>query len=182
MVVDPGDEPDRVLEVIKKRDLKVEYIVCTHAHFDHIAGVSEVKAATKGKVVLHSEDLAIYRSSKEHAALWGFDTEDQPEPDIFVVDGDKIKIGGLEFGVMHTPGHSPGGICLFANGIVVTGDVLFAGSVGRTDLPGGSINKLKESFRRLMTLSDDVRVLPGHGPESTIGREKEDNFFGDAIL
>ena len=125
--------------------------------------------------------LGIYNSSKDHARLWGFELESQPAPDRFVSDGDIVEVGALRFEVLHAPGHSPGGICLYGEGIVITGDTLFAGAVGRTDLPGGDIGKLKLSFKRLMSLADGVRVFPGHGPESTIGRERADNFFVSEI-
>ncbi len=180
-IVDPGDEPDRILDLVHENDLKVKYIVCTHAHFDHIAVVSDIKIETKAEIVLHRDDLEIYRSSKEHAASWGFDLDSQPEPDLFVAEGDTLEIGDLKFEILHTPGHSPGGICLYGEGIIITGDTLFAGSVGRTDLHGGDIGKLKKSFKRLLSLPDDVKVLPGHGPETTIGHEKIDNFFAAEI-
>lgn len=180
-IVDPGDEPDRILDLVNENGLKVKYIVCTHAHFDHIAVVSDIKIETKAEIVLHRDDLEIYRSSKDHAASWGFDLDSQPEPDLFVAEGDTLEIGDLKFEILHTPGHSPGGICLYGEGIIITGDTLFAGSVGRTDLHGGDIGKLKMSFKRLLSLPDDVKVLPGHGPETTIGREKFDNFFSAEI-
>jgi len=181
IVIDPGDEPDRILDLIKENDFQVKYIVCTHAHFDHIAAISEIKEATRATIVIHRDDVGIYNSSKEHARLWGFELESQPAPDRFVSEGDSVEVGDLRFEVLHAPGHSPGGICLYGEGIVITGDTLFAGSVGRTDLPGGDIRKLKQSFKRLMSLADEVRVLPGHGPESTIGRERADNFFVSEI-
>lgn len=180
-VVDPGDEPDRILDFINDGNLSVKYIVCTHAHFDHIGAVPEIKMATEAKIVIHTDDLAIYRSSKDHAASWGFDIDPLPDPDVFVSEGDVLRIGDLEFRIIHTPGHSPGGICIYGHGILLTGDTLFAGSVGRTDLPGGDIGKLKASFRRLVSLSDEIRVLPGHGPETTVEREKVDNFFAREI-
>ena len=176
-VVDPGDEPDRILDVVRENHFKVTYVICTHAHFDHVAAVSEIKKETGAKLLIHADDLPIYRNTKEQAIAWGFDADDQPEPDGFVSEGDSLMVGGLRFEVLHTPGHSPGGICLYGHGILVTGDTLFAGSVGRTDLVGGDTAALRKSFKRLMSLPADVKVLPGHGPESTIGREKLDNFF-----
>jgi len=181
MIIDPGDEPDRILDLIKENGFQAKYIVCTHAHFDHIAAISEIKEATSATIILHRDDVGIYNNSKEHARLWGFELESQPAPDKFVSDGDIVEVGNLRFEVLHTPGHSPGGICLYGEGIVITGDTLFAGSVGRTDLPGGDIDKLKQSFKRLMSLADGVRVLPGHGPESTIGHERADNLFVSEI-
>ena len=177
LIIDPGDEPDRILDFIRKNHFEVKYIICTHGHFDHIGAISDIKKETTAILLIHRDDLEIYRSTRDQAALWGFDLEPQPEPAAFVSEGDTIEIGDLRFGVFHTPGHSPGGICLYGEGILVTGDTLFAGSVGRTDFYGGDIRELKKSFKRLMSLPDDVKVLPGHGPESTIGKEKTDNFF-----
>jgi glyoxylase-like metal-dependent hydrolase (beta-lactamase superfamily II) len=181
LVVDPGDEPDRILDLIHENKFQLKYIVCTHAHFDHVAAVPEIKEETKAKIVLHIDDLAIYRSTKDQAAAWGYEVDPLPEPEMFVSEGDVLEAGDLRFEILHTPGHSPGGICLYGEGILITGDTLFAGSVGRTDLYGGDIKELKISFKRLMSLSDDVKVFPGHGPESTIGKEKTDNFFSCMI-
>jgi hydroxyacylglutathione hydrolase len=177
LVTDPGDEPDRILDLIKENNFKVQYILCTHAHFDHVGALPEVKEGTGAKIVLHSDDLVIYRNAPEYAKSWGFEIDPLPEPDMLVSEGDVLRLGDLEFRVLHTPGHSPGGICIYGEGILITGDTLFAGSVGRTDLYGGDVKKLKTSFKRLMCLPDETRVLPGHGPESTISRERTGNFF-----
>jgi len=176
-IVDPGDEPDRILDLISENRLIPRYIICTHGHFDHIAVISDITQKTDIRIVLHKDDLELYRNVKKQAAMWGYDIDSLPDPDLFVKDGDAITIGALEFLVLHTPGHSPGGICVFGQGIVITGDTLFAGSVGRTDLYGGNIEKLKKSFKRLMSLPENTKVLPGHGPETTIRKEKVDNFF-----
>lgn len=180
-ITDPGDEPDRILDLIHKNNLTIKYIICTHAHFDHVAAIPEIKEETKARIVLHSDDLNMYRSTKNQAAAWGYEIDPLPEPDIFVSEGDIMEVGGLKFVVLHTPGHTQGSICLYGEGIVITGDTLFAGSVGRTDLPGGDISKLIKSFKRLMSLPDEVKVLTGHGPESTIKKEKIDNFFSHEI-
>jgi hydroxyacylglutathione hydrolase len=177
LITDPGDEPDRILDFIHENNFKVKYIVCTHAHFDHVAAVSDIKKDTDALVVIHKDDLELYKSTKNQAAEWGFDIDPQPEPDMLVSEGDHIVVGELRFKVLHTPGHSPGGICLYGEGILITGDTLFSGSVGRTDLYGGNMADLRRSFKRLMSLPDSIRILPGHGPESTIGREKTGNFF-----
>jgi hydroxyacylglutathione hydrolase len=177
LVIDPGDEPDRILDLINENNFKVKYIICTHAHFDHVGAVPDLKNETGAKIVIHRDDLEIYRSTTDQAALWGYKLDPMPEPDMLVSDGDKIEIENLRFEILHTPGHSPGGICLYGEGILITGDTLFAGSVGRTDLYGGDVEKLKKSFRRLMSFSDETRVLPGHGPETTIGQEKSYNLF-----
>jgi len=177
LVVDPGDEPDRILDLINKNSFNIKYIVCTHAHFDHVGAVPDLKKETGAKIVIHRDELEIYKSTKDQAAIWGYKLDPLPEPDMFVSEGDKIEVGDLRFEILHTPGHSPGGICLYGEGILITGDTLFAGSVGRTDFYGGDMEKLKRSFRRLLSLSDKIKVLPGHGPETTIGQERTDNFF-----
>jgi hydroxyacylglutathione hydrolase len=177
LVIDPGDEPDRILDVINENEFKVKYIICTHAHFDHVGAVPDLKNETGAKIIIHRDDLEIYRSATAQAAFWGYDLDPLPEPDMFVSEEDKIEVGNLRFEILHTPGHSPGGICLYGEGILITGDTLFAGSVGRTDLYGGDIEELKKSFKRLMSFSDKTRVLPGHGPETTIGQEKSYNLF-----
>lgn len=182
MVVDPGDEPDRITDYIRDAGLKVKYILCTHGHFDHIGAVGDLKKETGAAVVLHADEVGVYQAQEKVAAMWGFDLEPQPQPDLLVKEGDILTLGDAAFHVLHTPGHSPGGICLYGEGIVVTGDTLFAGSIGRTDLPGGDYSKLRESFVRLMTLPDNTVVLPGHGLETTIGRERKENMFADEFL
>jgi len=177
MVIDPGDEPDRIMERVNADALSLEYIVCTHAHFDHVGAVPDMKSETGAKVILHKDELEIYQGARDMAAFLGYDIAPLPEPDILVEDGDEIRLGSLSFRVLHTPGHSPGGMCLFGAGVVITGDTLFAGAVGRTDFHGGDLNKLKASFQRLLALPPDTEVLAGHGPNSTIGRERSENFF-----
>ncbi len=182
VVIDPGDEPDMILDIIKNNGLTVQYILCTHGHFDHVGAVSDIKKETGAKVALHKDELEIYSAALDMAAFWGYDIERLPEPDILLKDGDVVEFGRIRLNVLHTPGHSPGGICLYGDGIVITGDTVFAGSVGRTDLYGGDEKKLKESFKRLMSLPENIRVLPGHGPETLIAREKHENMFSELLL
>ncbi|MCL4457507.1 MAG: MBL fold metallo-hydrolase [Nitrospirae bacterium] len=182
LVIDPGDEPDRIMDMIKENGLKIEYIICTHGHFDHVGAVSDLKKETGAKVLIHKDELEIYDAAKDMAAFWGYDLDPLPDPDVLANDGDVIRAGDLEFDVFHSPGHSPGGICLYGHETAITGDTLFAGSIGRTDFHGGDINKLKESFKRLMSLPEDTRVLCGHGAETTIGREKRENMFSEEFL
>lgn len=177
IVIDPGDEPDLIMDVIRGNDLRVSYIVCTHGHFDHVGAVEDIREETGAKVVIHKDETEIYHAARDMAAFWGYEIEKLPDPDMLVEDADMIKVGNMSFTILHTPGHSPGGICLYGEGIVVTGDTLFAGSVGRTDFYGGDMNKLRDSFKRLMSLPEETKVLPGHGPDSTIGEEKRGNPF-----
>jgi glyoxylase-like metal-dependent hydrolase (beta-lactamase superfamily II) len=180
IIVDPGDEPDIILE--QAEGLTVRYIILTHAHFDHVGAVNEIREETGAEVALHEADFEVYQTAKDHAAFWGFEIEPPQMPTIALKDGDEILVGSLSFTIIHTPGHSPGGMCLYSDGALITGDTLFAGSVGRTDLQGGDMKQMKESFRRLMGLPDDTTVLPGHGPSTTIGIEKEHNMFSADFL
>lgn len=181
IVVDPGDEPDRIIDLIKENGFDVKSIICTHAHFDHLGAIGDIKKATGAKILINNEDIELYKKVKDQAVFWGYELDDMPEPDGFLKEGDKVRVGNLTFIVLHTPGHSPGGICLYGEGIVVTGDTLFQGSVGRTDFQGGDMTKLKESFRRLLDLPEDTTVLSGHGSETTIGREKRENLFAEEL-
>ncbi len=177
IVIDPGDEPDRIIDTIREEELKVIYLLCTHSHFDHVGALPELKEASGAEVVLHPDELEIYEAARDMAAFWGYEIDPLPPPDLLVRDGDEIKVGSLRFQVLHTPGHSPGGICLFGNGIAFTGDTIFAGSVGRTDFHGGDIEKLKQSFLRILSLPPETEILPGHGPPTTVEREKSENLF-----
>ncbi len=177
MVIDPGNNADEILDIILGLRLQPRYIVCTHGHFDHIGAVSAVKKKTGAAVVLHREDLPIYEGAQDLAALWGFSMEKQPAPDILVAEGDNLSIGENTVTIMHTPGHSPGSLCLRHNNLLLSGDTIFAGSIGRTDFPGGSLEAMKQSFRRIIDLPAETKLFPGHGPLSTVADEREINFF-----
>lgn len=177
LVIDPGDEPDKILKFIKSKNLKAARIVCTHAHFDHTGGIAALREKTGAKVMLHIDDLEIYMRVESQGAIWGFHVVQPPHPDVFLRDGEEIAVGEAILHVMHTPGHSPGGICLVANGIVFTGDTVFAGSIGRTDFHGGSIEALKVSFRKVLSLPPETKLLPGHGNWTTVEDEWKQNFF-----
>jgi len=177
IVVDPGDDPDRIIGVIEAKRLLVRYIVCTHAHFDHIGGVSVLKEKTGAKIVIHRDELEIYANAQKLASSWGCRFTQPPAPDMFVNEGDDLRAGDLHFRVLATPGHSPGGICLYGHGILVSGDTIFAGSVGRTDLYGGDMEALKKSFAMIVSLPPETRIFPGHGPSSTVENERNTNFF-----
>lgn len=176
MVVDPGDEPGRIMEFIRDNHLDIKYIVCTHAHFDHVGAVADIKKETGARIVVHGDELELYHGARDQAVFWGYELDSLPEPDMLAKGGDEIKVGSLVFRVLHTPGHSPGSICLLGEGIVITGDTLFAGAVGRTDFYGGDIDKLKKSLERLLSLPAETRVLAGHGPNSTIGEQRSGDF------
>lgn len=177
-VVDPGDDADRILRLLADRKLTVAAIVNTHGHFDHVGGNQRLKAATDAPLMIHAGDAPMLKRLAADASMFGLSAENSPAPDRTVDEGDSVEFGKLSLTVLHTPGHSPGGIALRGDGCVFVGDTLFAGSIGRTDLPGGNYETLIRSVReKLFVLPDDTRVFCGHGPETTIGREKKHNPF-----
>ncbi|MBI5098659.1 MAG: MBL fold metallo-hydrolase [Nitrospirae bacterium] len=181
LVIDPGDEPDRILEVIRDNNFEISAVILTHAHFDHVGAAGDIKRATSAKVLINDGDMELYKGARDQAAFWGYEVDDLPEPDGFIKEGDEVSAGELTFKVLHTPGHSPGGVCLYGEGTLFSGDTIFQGSVGRTDFYGGDMTKLKESFKRILGLPEDTIILSGHGPETTIEREKRENFFIEEI-
>ncbi|HWI54878.1 MAG TPA: MBL fold metallo-hydrolase [Desulfobacteria bacterium] len=178
VIIDPGDFSLRVLERIKELGITVKYILNTHGHIDHIEGNHQFQVETKAKVVAHYQDRELYNQPRLNMSVLSEKVCSVEKPDSFVKDGDIIHVGKCSLKVVHTPGHTKGSICLLSNGILFSGDTLFAGSIGRTDFPGGSYEQMVESLTgRIVPLSDDLRVLPGHGPESTLREEKETNPF-----
>jgi glyoxylase-like metal-dependent hydrolase (beta-lactamase superfamily II) len=178
VVIDPGGDGDRILAVVEAERLTVTGIVNTHGHFDHVGANKHVKSATGVDLMIHSLDAPMLKHMAQTAAAWGLRADESPAPDRLLEDGDTVMCGNIEFKVIHTPGHSPGGISLYADNAVFVGDSLFAGSIGRTDLPGGSYDTLIQSIQtRLFSLPDDVVVYAGHMDTSTIGREKRTNPF-----
>lgn len=177
--VDPGDEPDEILAMARDMGVRIKYIANSHAHIDHILGVREVQAQTGATFLLHPADLPIARGSAELAKrLIGAEIEPPPDPDAYLADGDEIEVEGLKLKVLHTPGHTPGSVCFYANGVLFAGDTLFAGSIGRTDLPGGDYDQEMASIvERLLVLPDDTIVLPGHMQQTTIGQERQRNPY-----
>lgn len=178
VVIDPGDEAGRILMALAESRLTLKYILNTHGHFDHVGANKALKDATGADILIHPDDAAMLADLSGMASAMGMHIENSPPPDRTIRDGDLITFGQITLTVIHTPGHSPGGVSFYTNGVLFPGDTLFAGSVGRTDFPGGDFNKLKESIqKRLFVLSDEVVVYPGHMGKTTIGMEKRYNPF-----
>ena len=177
-VIDPGGNVDRILELLEKHRLKLEMIINTHGHFDHIGGNRQLSEATGAALLIHQADRYLLDLAQEHAAGFGLQTEPSPAPTRELSGGETLQLGELSIQVIHTPGHSPGGICLYVDNCLIVGDTLFAGSVGRTDLPGGDQPLLIAGIReKLLPFPEATRVYPGHGPMTTIGQEKLHNPF-----
>ncbi len=177
-VIDPGDEGERILHLLRGEGLELKLVINTHGHFDHVGANRFLVEATGAELCLHSADRALLLRAADHAARYGLRTVDSPEPRRLLADGDRLQVGELTLEVLHTPGHTPGGVCLYTPGHLFSGDTLFAGSVGRTDLPGGDMATLIAGIRnRLWSLPEETQVHPGHGPDTTLGREKTGNPY-----
>jgi hydroxyacylglutathione hydrolase len=188
LVVDPGDEVNRVLDLLGRYKLTVKAIVSTHAHIDHVGGLSKLHQYTGAPVMMHREDLPLYQAMDMQAEFLGMVPPDLTEVDQTLMEGDVLRWGSFEARVIHTPGHTPGSVCLYLPheagkiGVPVpqlfAGDTLFAGSIGRTDLWGGSMEQIMDSLRsKVLALPDETLVHPGHGPSTTIGQERNSNPF-----
>jgi hydroxyacylglutathione hydrolase len=184
VVIDPGDDVDDLLAVVAAQRLDIRYILLTHAHLDHITGVRRAREALGVPVILHEDDRPLYDAIVQQGIAFGFRLEPQPPPDRYYVPGEVFRFGRYEIRWHHTPGHSPGGICLEVTEpgapgrTLIVGDTLFSGSIGRTDLPGGHHPTLIASIRNvLFPFGDDAAVHPGHGPSTTIGVERRTNPF-----
>ncbi len=179
MVIDPGDEPERILRFIKNIGVRPMQIIATHTHFDHVLGVDKIRSELRIPFLIHRDDLPMLESMQSRVRQFmGLSVPPPPKVDGFLSDGDSVVIGKDSVRVMHTPGHSPGSISLAGEGLVLTGDALFNQSIGRTDLPGGDLETLVRSItERLFRLDDNTTVYPGHGSETSIGDEKLVNPF-----
>lgn len=190
IVVDPGDEVDRILEILRRHKLKVRAIVSTHTHIDHVGGLAALHRATHAPVLIHDADLGLYRTLDMQAQWLGVPTPESVQIRDFVKEGDTLRWGGFLARVLHTPGHTPGSISLVVESVgapdlghaapprLIAGDTLFQGSIGRTDLPGGSYPQIIRSIHeKLLILPDELLVIPGHGAATTIGDEREHNPF-----
>ncbi len=177
-VIDPGAEADRILEAVSAAGLTITRIINTHGHFDHVGANREIKGRTGAELIIHPLDAAMLSQLDQMAGAFGMSVDNSPPPDRTVEEGDRIAVGQLTLTVLHTPGHTPGGISLHTDGHVFVGDTLFQGSIGRTDFPGGDYDTIIRSIRRkLFPLGDRVVVYTGHGPETDIGTEKQFNPF-----
>ena len=180
MVIDPGDDIDDVLALIQKHNLTVKQIVVTHAHIDHVGAAMKLRTATGAPILLNQNDHALLKMLDVQAAWIGVEDPGKVEIDQSIGQGDTVRAGSLAANVIHTPGHTEGSVCLYfpVEKKLIAGDTLFAGSIGRTDLPGGSMRKIISSLHeKVLTLPDETTVVPGHGPLTTIGDERESNPF-----
>lgn len=180
IVVDPGGDVDQIAALVQKHGLKIRTVINTHGHFDHLGGNRQALSVFGARLLIHQADAYMLGTSAEVARAYGLQGENSPEADDYLVDGMEVSFGNCRLKVLHTPGHTQGGCCLYFENErkVITGDTLFADSIGRTDLPGGAHEQLLESVRtKLFTLPDDVVAYPGHGPETTIGHEKNCNPY-----
>jgi glyoxylase-like metal-dependent hydrolase (beta-lactamase superfamily II) len=180
IVVDPGDDIPAIQAILKSHGLTVKYIVVTHAHIDHIAGAQQLKRLTGAPILYNQNDLPLVKMMDVQASWLRVPTPEVAPPDAPLLNGQTLAISGLSGTILHTPGHTQGSVCLYLpqQSLLLAGDTLFAGSVGRTDLPGGDTKQLIRSIHeQILTLPDDVTVIPGHGPNTTIGEERQTNPF-----
>jgi len=178
VVIDPGGDADTIVDAISRNSLQVIHIIDTHAHVDHIEANDLIRQKTEASLFIHSADVSLLQDLELNLSqMLGREKNFLP-PTGVLEDKDKLKLKGFDLEVLHTPGHTPGSVCLYGDGRLFSGDTLFAGGVGRTDLPGGNFRKLKDSLEhKILKLSDKVVVYPGHGPNTTIGKERRDNPF-----
>ncbi len=177
VLIDPGEEGLRIVEAVKAANARLEAIWVTHAHLDHVGGIAEVKRHFDVPIYLHPDDLPLYRMADRQAAAYGLPFDMPPLPERELADGDELSLGGLRFSVLHAPGHAPGHVVIHGDGVAFCGDCVFAGSIGRTDLPMSDGRALARSLDRIVELPAATVLYPGHGPATTIERELADNPF-----
>ncbi|MEA5091349.1 Hydroxyacylglutathione hydrolase GloC [bioreactor metagenome] len=178
VVVDPGGDSDKILNVIKKHDIKIEAIFITHGHSDHIMGLDEVRKATGAKVYISKADEPMLKDADRNLSMFIGQNKTFAGADENFTDGQELVVAGIKFKILATPGHTPGGVCILADNVVFCGDTVFAESIGRTDLPGGSYEDIIKSIKeKILPLADNVQLLPGHGPATTVGWERRRNPF-----
>lgn len=177
VLIDPGEEAELLLDTVRDERAELEAIWLTHGHMDHVGAIAAIVRATPVPIYLHPHERPIYDSAAQHGIVFGLRVEQPPPPDRSLADGDTLHVGTLKFSVIHVPGHAPGHVAIHGNGVAFVGDCLFAGSVGRTDLPLASGAQLERSLERICALPDETIVYPGHGPATSIGRERRTNPF-----
>lgn len=178
VAIDPGDEAPLIVEAIDRGGFTLRHVLLTHCHADHVGGINGLVEKHPAPIAMHEADRSMLDSAVEHGRLFGLQIEAPPPPDNYLVEGDLVKFGEESLKVLHTPGHSPGGICFLGAAEIFVGDTLFAGSIGRFDFPGGSYETLIEGISsKILTLPEDVIVYPGHGPATNVGQEKRTNPF-----
>lgn len=176
VLIDATAVSPEIVQTVKELGAKVQYILLTHGHFDHVMGVNALKKVLNTEAVIHKDDLAVSDNVNEFTRLFGLPDGEVPKYELFIKDGDIIPVGDMKIKVIHTPGHTEGGVCYLIDDKMFSGDTLFRESVGRTDLFGGSFEKLSDSIKnKLFKLNDNITVYPGHGPQTTIGHEKKYN-------
>lgn len=185
VIVDPGEEGERIYRILEERKLTLEKILVTHGHFDHVGGVRYLKGQTGAAVCIHEADAGLMRNASLQGAMFGLSVSEPPLPDVFLKEGDIVSLADQELLVLHTPGHTPGHVTFLSGGMAFVGDLIFAGSIGRTDLPGGSYETLLRSVReKIFTLAPETILFSGHGPSTTVEEEMRDNpfFAGEMAL
>ncbi len=182
VLIDPGDEASRLLAAVRESGATLDAIWVTHGHVDHVGAIAAIKRALPVPVLLHPADLPLYRAAAEHGLMFGTTIEQPPDPDGEFADGEVLHVGSLAFTVLHAPGHAPGHVVIHGNGVAFVGDCLFAGSIGRTDLPLANGRQLGRTLARIAALGDATIVYSGHGPATTVARERAENPFLNGLV